>query len=94
MKALVSACGRFVKKEGADGGLEYAGGETRLVSLQPNATYRDVLDSLDRIAGSSINSASSIGIGMVCPCRNLVWCLTYCWHCAKLAVYVSHTSSY
>jgi len=59
---VISAGGCFMKKPGSDR-LEYQGGETRLVSLPGQAVFQDLLDSLDRVTGGSITSASSIGLG-------------------------------
>ena len=65
---VISAGGSFVRKGGGEA-LEYQGGETRLVSLPAMARFQDLVDSLDRVAGGSITSASSIGLGQA---RNLL----------------------
>lgn len=53
------------------GRVVYEGGETRLMQLSEAATYAEVLESLDRVAGSSILSAGSASsAGSVCGAPN------------------------
>ena len=66
---IISAGGCYVKSSAVGAGVIYQGGETRLMQLSWNATYSDVLESLDRVVGSSVTSAGSTGF--VRPVRGL-----------------------
>ena len=57
VKVIIRTGGRFVKS--SSGSSEYQGGETRLMQLPEGATYADVIEALDRLAGSSLLSAGS-----------------------------------
>lgn len=43
----------------ANGGFEYEGGETRLVSISNGCTFKELIESLERITGSNLPQSSS-----------------------------------
>lgn len=69
VKAVCSSGGHFVKLTG--GGLEYQGGETRLIQVPNFCRYSELLESLERlagnIAGSSSGSSSSVSSTRLLP---------------------------
>ncbi len=56
VKAVCSSGGHFMKLTG--GSFEYQGGETRLISVPNFCRYQDLLESLERLAGSAAGSTS------------------------------------
>lgn len=55
----------------AGGGFEYQGGETRLISVPNFCLYQDLLESLERLAGSAAgsHSGSSASVRLKCPSK-------------------------
>lgn len=56
VKVICSHGGRFVRVAG--GGFEYEGGETRLVSVPNNCSFRVLVDSLERVAGNVTHTSN------------------------------------
>ena len=56
VKAVCSSGGHFVKLDA--GGLEYKGGETRLIQVPNFCSFAVLLESLERLAGRLANSNS------------------------------------
>ena len=56
VKVICSSGGRFLRLPG--GGLEYEGGETRLVSVANFCSFRSLVDSLERVAGAVTHGSS------------------------------------
>ena len=89
VKAVCSSGGHFVKM--SMGGLEYQGGETRLIQVQNFCRYTELLEALERLAGnlpeSSSGSSNNVsflaGLGSSCcaaslPCPWTLMRLTSC----------------
>ena len=62
IKIICSSGGHFQKMTG--GGMEYVGGETRLISVASTCNFTELSAALDRVTGSlTIHSGQSIASG-------------------------------